>query len=147
MELAFCRVEKCVYSLFALLHLVLNRFSFLVTEMLLAILSICSQEELEDEDADSDEDKSVAETVSSPTDVAARRQAIRNKILAVGKMQRVFQILREESEAQSELTEGGVQLGSDALGVQTGKSIRNFHDALVLFITFSCDHILTVLLF
>jgi len=100
--------------------------------MLLAILSICSQEELEDEDADSDEDKSVAETVSSPTDVAARRQAIRNKILAVGKMQRVFQILREESEAQSELTEGGVQLGSDALGVQTGKSIRNFHDALVL---------------
>ena len=69
--------------------MVLTRdFPFLppVTEMLLAILSICSQEELDE--PDSDEDKQNAD------DIAARRQAIKNKILAVGRMQKVFQLLR-----------------------------------------------------
>ena len=55
--------------------------------MLLAILSICTQEEL----AESDE--SDGETPSMD-DLAARRQVIKNKILAVGRMQRVFQLLR-----------------------------------------------------
>lgn len=66
----------------------LNEFPSLVTEMLLAILSICSREELDESDSDT-------EGVSqAPADLAARRQLIKNKILAVGKMQRVFQILR-----------------------------------------------------
>jgi len=59
----------------------------------------------------------------------------------VGRMQRVFQILREEAENASELTSGaddplGVQrlrgLGPDALSVQgnqIGRGIRNFDDA------------------
>ena len=58
--------------------------------MLLAILSICSQEELVDSDADSDE----AEAEGTPEDLSARRQLIKNKILAVGRMQKVFQLLR-----------------------------------------------------
>ena len=58
-----------------------------VTEMLLAILSICTQEEL----AESEESEEEAPSVE---DLAARKQVIKNKILAVGRMQRVFQLLR-----------------------------------------------------
>lgn len=58
--------------------------------MLLAILSTCSQEEL---DSESDGEGEVAE-VQSAEAIAARRQRIKSKILAVGRMQKVFQILR-----------------------------------------------------
>jgi hypothetical protein len=61
-----------------------------VTEMLLAIFATCSPEELEDTD---DDDRTVDLTLT-PAEIAGRRQQIRNKILAVGKMQRVFQLLR-----------------------------------------------------
>ena len=61
---------------------------WLVTEMLLAILSICSQEEL-NESRPEDEVSNVDEAA-----IAARKQQIKNKILAVGRMQRVFQLLR-----------------------------------------------------
>ncbi len=54
--------------------------------MLLAILSICTQEELAESD-DSEGEVNVE-------DIAARRQLIKNKILAVGRMQKVFQLLR-----------------------------------------------------
>lgn len=60
-----------------------------VTEMLLAILSICSQEELVDSESDGDEVDNL-----TGEDVAARRQMIKNKIMAVGRMQKVFQLLR-----------------------------------------------------
>jgi len=40
----------------------------------------------------------------SQGEIAQRRQQIRNKILAVGKMQRVFQLLREEAENATELS-------------------------------------------
>ena len=59
--------------------------------MLLAILSICSQEEL---DSESDGDEEGAEEALREEAIAARRQVIKNKIRAVGKMQKVFQILR-----------------------------------------------------
>ena len=59
--------------------------------MLLAILSICSQEEL---DSDSDVEDDIAEEAASAEAIAARRQVIKNKIMAVGRMQKVFQILR-----------------------------------------------------
>jgi len=62
-----------------------------VTEMLLAILSICSQEEL---DSESDGDDEITEEELSAEAIAARRQAIKRKIMAVGRMQKVFQILR-----------------------------------------------------
>ncbi|KAH8926775.1 Metallo-dependent phosphatase [Atractiella rhizophila] len=70
-----------------------------ITEMLIAILQICSDEELAED-----------ETVASPSsaqitelDLVARKQVIKSKIRAVGKMSRVFSILREEAEAVSEL--------------------------------------------
>jgi serine/threonine-protein phosphatase 2B catalytic subunit len=65
--------------------------------MLLAILSICSEEELtEDGESTSDEDetRTLAEAAMSPTDYQARKQQIKSKIMAVGRMQRVFQLLR-----------------------------------------------------
>jgi serine/threonine-protein phosphatase 2B catalytic subunit len=58
--------------------------------MLLAILSICTQEEL----AESEESEGETPNVQ---DLAERRQVIKNKILAVGRMQRVFQLLRSVS--------------------------------------------------
>ena len=68
-----------------------NLILCVVTEMLLAILSICSQE-LDSESSDGEED--VQEEALRTEAVAARRQAIKNKIMAVGRMQKVFQILR-----------------------------------------------------
>ncbi len=80
-----------------------------ITDMLLAILSVCSDQELEsvssedddaerargfgeEEDDDSDDDTRTVPDV--PADLADRREVIKNKILAVGRMQRVFQLLR-----------------------------------------------------
>ncbi|KAI9353266.1 Metallo-dependent phosphatase-like protein [Zopfochytrium polystomum] len=62
-----------------------------ITEMLLAILSICSKEELDDSEK------------TELTEQEARRAVVKNKILAVGRMARVFQVLREEKEKISEL--------------------------------------------
>ena len=65
--------------------------------MLLAILSICSAEELEESseestDVSDGEDPKFREPV--PPEISARRQQIKNKILAVGRLQRVFNVLR-----------------------------------------------------
>lgn len=59
--------------------------------MLLAILSICSQEELLESDHEAD---GRAIPRASDAEIQKRRQVIKNKILAVGRMQRVFQLLR-----------------------------------------------------
>lgn len=64
-----------------------------VVEMLLAILSCCSAEELEESSSDEDEPKTVADFPMAD-DVQDRRQQIKAKILAVGRMQRVFNLLR-----------------------------------------------------
>lgn len=55
-----------------------------VTDMLIAVLNTCTKEELEES---SDEE-------STDGGKAARRKVIRNKILAVGRMSRVFSLLR-----------------------------------------------------
>lgn len=69
--------------------------------MLLAVLAVCSEEELEgagsvsdDRYDDEDETSTIGGTILSPSEVAQRRQEIKNKILAVGRMQRIFQLLR-----------------------------------------------------
>ncbi|KIK81582.1 hypothetical protein PAXRUDRAFT_832749 [Paxillus rubicundulus Ve08.2h10] len=101
-----------------------------ITEMLLAIFATCSPEELEDTD---DDDRTVDLTLT-PAEISARRQQIRNKILAVGKMQRVFQLLREEAENASELSTIPVEdhRGPDMLtaqGTQMRHYIHSFADA------------------
>jgi len=112
-----------------------------IAEMLLAILSICSAEELEtssEESTDvSDEDNDKLGEMPMSPEIAARRQLIKSKILAVGRLQRVFTALREEAEGASELTHSGhptsgtlgARLGPDALGVHGNQWIRNFDDA------------------
>ncbi|KAH8096870.1 Metallo-dependent phosphatase [Cristinia sonorae] len=133
-----------------------------ITEMLLAILDICTQEELEDDDSSStgmDETSTVADISLTPNEIAQRRQQIKNKVLAVGRMQRVFQLLRydprysylikphdtheEESENATELELGTANthnppgawpgLGApDALNVHVNdirRQIRSFDDA------------------
>ncbi|KAK9718606.1 3',5'-cyclic-nucleotide phosphodiesterase (PDEase) (3':5'-CNP) [Basidiobolus ranarum] len=102
-----------------------------ITDMLLAILNICSKEELEDEVQKLPEAKKV---VDIDPEVQARRNVIKNKILAVGKMARVFSVLREESESIAELKNlmGTKQLpyGSLALGAEGIKlAITSFEDA------------------
>ena len=131
-----------------------------VTDMLIALLGICSKEELEeleeeenlevdsslieDEDLSSGEQQSrtfssrngcnQANVSTTAEAVAERREVIKNKILAVGKMSRVFAVLREESEAMSELksVNGTQKLPSDTLanGAEGIKeSIATFGDA------------------
>lgn len=60
--------------------------------MLLAILATCSPEELEEMIEEEDEDP--VDLALPSAELAARKQHLKNKILAVGKMQRVFQLLR-----------------------------------------------------
>lgn len=62
--------------------------------MLLAVLAVCSEEELEDSASDEDDTRTIADLALTPHEIAQRRQQIKNKILAVGRMQRVFQLLR-----------------------------------------------------
>jgi hypothetical protein len=59
--------------------------SFSVTEMLVAVLNTCSKEELEGED--------VALPAINLRE-EERRQALQNTIMAVGRMSRVFSLLR-----------------------------------------------------
>jgi serine/threonine-protein phosphatase 2B catalytic subunit len=121
--------------------------------MLLAILRICTEEELLESDGEAG-----AASKANDAEVQKRRQAIKNKILAVGKMQRAFQKLRcvciecvcgmftddhdsEDSERASELTitpeddvhgmhgEPGNALGVQ--GYQIGRSVRSFDTACV----------------
>ncbi|KAI8336208.1 serine/threonine-protein phosphatase 2B catalytic subunit A1 [Chlamydoabsidia padenii] len=102
-----------------------------ITDMLIAILNICTKEELADEDNQlALEDKSV--TLDEAAEL--RRTVIRNKIMAVGKMSRVFSVLRENSERVMELKSlspsGKLPLGTLALGVEGIKSaITTFEEA------------------
>lgn len=121
-----------------------------VTDMLMAILNICSKEELEEAE---DEDNSLileqeinppAKNIPSITgasmpadqgdDFLERRSVIKNKILAVGRMSRVFSVLREEAERVSELKvasgTGKLPYGTLALGSEGIKNaIHNFDEA------------------
>ena len=104
-----------------------------ITDMLIAILNICSKEELE-------EDTPISTGPISPPLVnhdadssEFKRRAIKNKILAIGRLSRVFQVLREESERVTELktaSGGRLPAGTLMLGAEGIKqAIHNFEDA------------------
>jgi hypothetical protein len=62
-----------------------------VTDMLVAVLNTCSQEELMES---SDEESVIVPPESRSPEAAERRRIVRSKILAVGRMARVFSVLR-----------------------------------------------------
>lgn len=102
-----------------------------ITDMLIAILNTCSKEEL-----DTDPEPSpVSPPLPSvdPESTEAKRRAMKNKILAIGRLSRVFQVLREESERVTELktaSGGRLPAGTLMLGAEGIKqAIYNFEDA------------------
>ncbi|KAF8531397.1 serine/threonine protein phosphatase 2B [Gautieria morchelliformis] len=104
-----------------------------ITDMLVAVLNCCTKEELEEADGD---DASLPPM--SPTTALAhaseRRMIIRNKIRAIGRMSRVFALLRSESERVSELKSisGSAKLpyGALATGAEGIRlAITSFDDA------------------
>ncbi|KAF3186717.1 3',5'-cyclic-nucleotide phosphodiesterase (PDEase) (3':5'-CNP) [Orbilia oligospora] len=106
-----------------------------ITDMLIAILNTCSKDELETETPLSAEPSSppISESGGDPENLEAKRRAIKNKILAIGRLSRVFQVLREESESITELkTAAGGKLpaGTLMLGAEGIKNaIHGFEDA------------------
>ncbi|KAK9446657.1 Metallo-dependent phosphatase-like protein [Limtongia smithiae] len=127
-----------------------------ITDMLIAILNICTKEELDEETPLAAEDFAVATAPSpvsagspsvpstpisatppfpaTPTETTEnRRKVLRQKIVAIGRVSRMFQVLREESESVSELkTASGGRLpsGTLMLGSQgIREAISSFEEA------------------
>jgi len=109
-----------------------------ITDMLIAILNTCSKEELEEETPLSAADpmsptSATGSEILDPNSQEAKRRAIKNKILAIGRLSRVFQVLREESERVTELktaTGGKLPPGTLVLGAEGIKeAINSFEDA------------------
>ena len=61
----------------------------IVTDMLAAVLNICTQEELKES-----AEGSSSNVVTVDRDKAERRKVIKNKILAVGRLSHMFSVLR-----------------------------------------------------
>ena len=106
-----------------------------ITDMLIAILNTCSKEELEEDlpPSISSTPSSPPASIGDPESTEAKRRAIKNKILAIGRLSRVFQVLREESERVTELktaSGGRLPAGTLMLGAEGIKqAIHNFEDA------------------
>ncbi|OAA68782.1 serine/threonine-protein phosphatase 2b catalytic subunit [Niveomyces insectorum RCEF 264] len=111
-----------------------------ITDMLIAILSTCSEEELREEAAAGVSPGGPTSPPitpglgnQDPDSIEFKRRAIKNKILAIGRLSRVFQVLREESERVTELktvTGGRLPAGTLMLGAEGIKNaISSFEDA------------------
>ena len=70
--------------------------------MLIAILNTCSKGDLEDDTPISSAPASPPIPLD-PESSEFKRRAIKNKILAIGRLSRAFQVLREEVERVTEL--------------------------------------------
>jgi serine/threonine-protein phosphatase 2B catalytic subunit len=104
--------------------------------MLIAILNISSKEELDEDTTPSSFSAGPASPPLSsmdPESTEFKRRAIKNKILAIGRLSRVFQVLREESERVTELktaSGGRLPAGTLMLGAEGIKNaIHSFEDA------------------
>jgi serine/threonine-protein phosphatase 2B catalytic subunit len=100
-----------------------------ITDMLAAVLNICTQEELNEST-----EEPASSVVVADRDRAERRKVIKNKIRAIGRISHMFSVLREESERVSELKSisGSSRLpyGTLALGAEGIKNaIKSFDDA------------------
>jgi serine/threonine-protein phosphatase 2B catalytic subunit len=82
--------------------------------MLISMLNICSREELEEE---INLEARTTPAPLTPEEREARRQIIKSKVLAIGRLSRVFAVLRQESESVSELRRisGNVRLPAGTL--------------------------------
>ncbi|KAA8915757.1 hypothetical protein TRICI_002096 [Trichomonascus ciferrii] len=101
-----------------------------ITDMLISILNICTKEELEEDITTPSTTRSATPPVSTSSsgnvpDLEARRDVLKNKVMAIGRLSRMFQVLRQESESVNELkaqTGGKLPTGTLMLGSQ---GIRN----------------------
>jgi len=97
------------------------------------MLNICSKEELEEEMAFEPPAQEIEPEAAPPVvtreEREARRQIIKNKVLAIGRLSRVFSVLRQEAESVSELRRisgnerlpiGTLMLGAE--GIKNGTS-------------------------
>lgn len=108
-----------------------------ITDMLIAILSVSSEDELKEDATPSTVSPGpISPATAAPLDPEStefKRRAIKNKILAIGRLSRVFQVLREESERVTELktaSGGRLPAGTLMLGAEGIKNaINNFEDA------------------
>ena len=108
-----------------------------ITDMLIGILSISSEDEHKDDSTPSTFSSGpVSPPISASMDPESseyKRRAIKHKILAVGRLSRVFQVLREESERVTELktaSGGRLPAGTLMLGAEGIKAaISSFEDA------------------
>lgn len=119
-----------------------------VTDMLVSILNICTEEELGEETVVSDSHEAsnhsnisaVASSPSSdppseidPDSFEAKRQTLRNKVIAIGRVSRMYQVLRQESESVAHLKQlnsgtlpkGSLLHGSEGLK----KTLSTFEEA------------------
>jgi len=99
-----------------------------ITDMLVAVLNTCSKEELDLEDV------TQFPSAANVDETIERKRAIKNKIMAVGRMAKVFALLREESEKVSELKDvsglATLPYGTLATGTESIKdTITGFEEA------------------